>query len=218
MTIAPATAISVRPRAPRRRSSRAGRAAASCGRCRAATVARAVDSRPHPVLAHRLLGGEAGQREEHAGDEQDRGEGEERLRRTGTTERPSTFSTSAEASGRVGSKRKVRPSIGLGAKLAEPATIESMIASPSARAVASTAAATIAGRAVRTEIVHITRQRLAPSAAAPSVQLRGTARSASTTIAIMIGTIITVRIRIADDRCWRRRAGRRWRPIPCARG
>ena len=83
----------------------------------------------------------------------------------------------------------------MGAKLAEPATIESMIASPSARAVASTAAATIAGRAVRTEIVQVTRQRLAPSAAAPSVQLRGTARSASTTIAIMIGTIITVRIR-----------------------
>ena len=40
------------------------------------------------------------------------------------------------------------PSIGLGAKLAEPATIESMIASPRARAVASTAAATIAGEAM----------------------------------------------------------------------
>ena len=75
-----------------------------------------------------------------------------------------------------------------------------MIASPSARAVASTAAATIAGRAVRTEIVHITRQRLTPSAAAPSVQPRGTARSASTMIAIMIGTIITVRISDPDAR------------------
>ncbi len=92
------------------------------------------------------------------------------------------------------------PSIGFGAKLAEPATIESMIASPRARAVASTAAATIAGRAVRTTIVQVTRQRLTPSAAAPSVQLRGTARSASTTIAIMIGTIITVRIRIPTPR------------------
>ena len=74
-----------------------------------------------------------------------------------------------------------------------------MIASPSARAVASTAAAMIAGRAVRTAIVHITRQRLTPSAAAPSVHARGTARSASTMIAIMIGMIITVRIRTADD-------------------
>ena len=39
-----------------------------------------------------------------------------------------------------------------------------MIASPSARAVASTAAAMIAGRAARTVIVHIARQRLTPSA------------------------------------------------------
>ena len=75
-----------------------------------------------------------------------------------------------------------------------------MIASPSARAVASTAAATIAGRAARTEIVHIARQRLTPSAAAPSVQPRGTARSASTMIAIMIGVIITVRIRTPTSR------------------
>ena len=44
----------------------------------------------------------------------------------------------------------------------DPETIESMIASPSARAVASTAAAMIAGRTARTETVHITRQRLTP--------------------------------------------------------
>ncbi len=88
------------------------------------------------------------------------------------------------------------PSSGLGAKPTEPETIESMIASPSARAVASTAAATIAGRAARTPTVHSARQRLTPSAAAPSVQVRGTERSASTVIAIMIGVIITVRIRM----------------------
>ncbi len=68
-----------------------------------------------------------------------------------------------------------------------------MIASPSARAVASTAAATIAGRAARRPTVRRARQRLTPSAAAPSVQLRGTERSASVTIATMIGEIITVR-------------------------
>ena len=102
------------------------------------------------------------------------------------------MSTIVAASGRAGSKKNVMPSSGFGAKPTEPATIESMIASPSARAVASTAAATIAGRAARTEIVHIARQRLTPSAAAPSVQPRGTARSASTMIAIMIGVIITV--------------------------
>ena len=109
------------------------------------------------------------------------------------------MSTIVAASGRVGSKKKVRPSSGFGAKPTEPETIESMIASPSARAVASTAAAMIAGRAARTEIVHITRQRLTPSAAAPSVQTRGTARSASTMIAIMIGVIITVRISDRDE-------------------
>ena len=50
-----------------------------------------------------------------------------------------------------------------------------MIASPSARAQASTAPAMIAGRAARTETVHIARQRLTPSATAPSFQPRGTA-------------------------------------------
>jgi hypothetical protein len=91
----------------------------------------------------------------------------------------------------------VVPSSGFGANAADPDTIESMIASPSARAVASTAAATIAGRAARTTTVHMTRQRFTPSAAAPSAHERGTARSASTMIAIMIGVIITVRIRTA---------------------
>ena len=44
---------------------------------------------------------------------------------------------------RTGSKRSVNPSPIRGAKLREPETIEIMIASPSARAVARTAAATI---------------------------------------------------------------------------
>ena len=71
-----------------------------------------------------------------------------------------------------------------------------MIASPSARAVASTAAATIAGRAARTLTVHRARQRLTPSAAgALASRCAAPTRSASTTIAIMIGVIITVRIR-----------------------
>ena len=74
-----------------------------------------------------------------------------------------------------------------------------MIASPSARASASTAPATSAGRAARSAIVHITRIRLTPSASAPSVHERGTARRASTAIAIMIGTIITVSSAVATS-------------------
>ena len=81
----------------------------------------------------------------------------------------------------------------------EPETIASMIASPSARAVASTTPAAIAGRAVRTPIFHIVRQRFTPSAAEPSIHERGTLRSASALIAIMIGTIITVRISVASS-------------------
>ena len=50
-----------------------------------------------------------------------------------------------------------------------------MMASPSARAQASTAAAMIAGRAARTLTVHIARQRLTPRATAPSFHPRGTA-------------------------------------------
>ena len=75
-----------------------------------------------------------------------------------------------------------------------------MIASPSARAVASTAPAMIAGRAVRSETRHVVRQRLTPSAAEPSVHVCGTAASEREVIATMIGVIITVRIRIARPR------------------
>src|SRR6185437_9020509 len=104
------------------------------------------------------------------------------------------------ASGLTGSKKKVTPSSGFGEKPREPLTIESMIDSPKARAVASTAAATIAGRAVRSETRHVVRQRLTPSAAEPSVHEAGTVSKALTTIATMIGTIMTVRIRIATLR------------------
>ena len=82
----------------------------------------------------------------------------------------------------------------------EPETIDSMIASPSARAVASTAPATIAGRAVRSDTRHVVRQRLTPSAAEPSVHARGTAASERELIATMIGVIITVRISVARPR------------------
>src|SRR5580693_4510775 len=101
------------------------------------------------------------------------------------------------AKGRTGSNRNVAPSSGLAANPREPETIESMIASPSARAVASTAPAMIAGRAVRSETRHVVRQRLTPSAAEPSVHEDGTAASEREVIATMIGVIITVRIRIA---------------------
>ena len=80
------------------------------------------------------------------------------------------MSTIVAASGRAGSTKKMTPSSGFGAKPTEPVTIESMIASPSARAVASTAAATIAGRAARTLTVHSARQRLTPSETEPSRQ------------------------------------------------
>ena len=75
-----------------------------------------------------------------------------------------------------------------------------MIASPSARAVASTVAATIAGRAVRRDTRTIVRQRLTPSAAEPSFQEGGTEASAPAISAIMIGVIITARITIASIR------------------
>ena len=47
---------------------------------------------------------------------------------------------------------------------------------------------------MRSDTLHIVRQRLTPSAAEPSVQEHGTASSALTTIATMIGMIINVRI------------------------
>ena len=68
-----------------------------------------------------------------------------------------------------------------------------MIASPSARAVASTAAATIAGRIARSVTASIARNGFRPSATAPSRQERGAAASASQISAIMIGVIITVK-------------------------
>ena len=75
-----------------------------------------------------------------------------------------------------------------------------MIASPSARPVASTAPAMIAGRAVRSDTRQIVRQRLTPSAAEPSVHALGTEASALVLIATMIGVIITVRISTATAR------------------
>ena len=115
----------------------------------------------------------AGEREEGAGDQQDRREGVDRLRRTAPPRAPRRCRRSVAASGRAGSRKKRKPSSGFGEKPTDPVTIESMIASPSARAVASTAAATIAGLAARTLIVHRARKRLTPSAAAPSVQGAG---------------------------------------------
>ena len=105
------------------------------------------------------------------------------------------------ASGREGSKRKISPSAGFGAKPTEPETIASITASPSARAVASTVPATIAGRAVRTPIFQIVRQRLTPRrerALDPARAAPPAGRRRRSTI--MIGAIITVRISIAASR------------------
>ena len=78
-----------------------------------------------------------------------------------------------------------------------PETIASITASPSARAVASTVAAAIAGRAMRSETRQMVRQRLTPSAAEPSRPGGRHRVSASALIATMIGRIITVRISVA---------------------
>ena len=104
------------------------------------------------------------------------------------------------ASPRDGSKKKISPSNGFGAKPTEPETMPSITDSPSARAVASTVPATSAGRADSTAIFQKVRQRLTPSASEPSSQLRGTDRRPSAKIAIMIGEIITVRITTAASR------------------
>src|SRR3984957_8665140 len=104
------------------------------------------------------------------------------------------------AKGLTGSKKTLTPPRGLGEKPREPLTIESMIDSPKALAVASIAAATIAGRAVRSETRQVVRQRFTPSAAEPSVHEVGTVSKALTTIATMIGTIMIVRIRMATLR------------------
>ena len=139
----------------------------------------------------------AGEGEEGRRDQQHGGERVHASGRAAPPRAPRSSRRSSPPSGRAGSAKKIRPSSGFGEKATEPVTIASMIASPRARAVASTAAATIAGRAARTldrpqraEAVDAERDGpVAPVAAAPP-------RSASTTIAIMIGVIITVRIRI----------------------
>jgi len=110
---------------------------------------------------------------------------------------PPDACTIVAANGRTGSNRKVMPSSGLAEKPRPPETMASMIASPSARAVASTVAATIAGRAVRNDTRTIVRQRLTPSAIDPSRQAIGTEASAPAISATMIGVIITARITVA---------------------
>ncbi len=95
---------------------------------------------------------------------------------------------------------KISPSAGLGAKATEPETIASITASPIARAVASTVPATIAGRAVRTAIFQVVRQRLTPSASEPSSQPGRTERSPSEKIETISGAIIRVRISTAASR------------------
>ncbi len=74
------------------------------------------------------------------------------------------------------------------------------IASPIARAVASAAAAMIAGRTARSDTAIVARRGLRPSATAPSCQERGTDPSASVISAVMIGVIITVRITTETSR------------------
>ena len=95
----------------------------------------------------------------------------------GADVRPSVLSTIVAASGRAGSNEEGQPVERVGREARPPETIASMIASPSARAVASTVPATIAGRAVRTATVHIVRQRLTPSASEPSSTARDRAQA-----------------------------------------
>ncbi len=87
---------------------------------------------------------------------------------------------------------KIAPSAGLGAKPTEPEIIASMTASPIALATASTVPAMIAGRAVRTAIFQVVRQRLTPSASEPSSHPGFTARRPSEKIETISGAIITV--------------------------
>ncbi len=138
------------------------------------------------------------------------------MRQHGPIVSPSEFCTIVAASGRTGSNRNVIPSSGLAAKPRPPETIESMIASPSARAVASTVAATIAGRAVRSETRTIVRQRLTPSATEPSCHEDGTEASAAAISATMIGVIITARISVAVARSAPFELHHVDRPMPCA--
>src|SRR6202012_1754156 len=103
------------------------------------------------------------------------------------------------ASGRDGSKTKIRPSIGFGAKAGEPERIAGITDSPSARARARTVPATIAGRAARTPTFQIVRQRFTPSASEPSSQpgfteLRASGKMDTTSGAIMIVSTTTAAI------------------------
>jgi len=95
---------------------------------------------------------------------------------------------------RSGSKKNTTPSTGFGLNVLPPETIWIITASPSARALASTPAATIAGRIARSVTASTARSGFSPSATAPSRQDGGTEASASQIRAIMIGVIITVRI------------------------
>src|SRR6476659_2465240 len=104
----------------------------------------------------------------------------------------SMFLTIVGASGREGSKTKMRPSAGLGAKPTEPEIIASITASQIARADARTVPATIAGRAVRTAIFQVVRQRFTPRASDPSSHPGRTDRSPSEKIETISGAIITV--------------------------
>src|SRR5271156_755354 len=94
---------------------------------------------------------------------------------------------------------KIRPSAGLGAKAVEPEGIASITDSPIARARARTGPATIAGRAARTPIFQVVRQRSPPSASEPSVQpglteFRASVKSDTISGAIMIVRTITAAI------------------------
>src|SRR5712671_3564708 len=109
--------------------------------------------------------------------------------------RPSELVMIVGARGREGSKKKIDPSNGFGANPTPPETIASITASPSARAVASTVPATIAGRALRTAIFQKVRQRLIPIASEPSIQPLRTDRRPSLKIEIISGAIITVSTR-----------------------
>ena len=154
----------------------------------------AACSSAHLVLAQRQLDQVAGDRQHERREQQQQ---RERVQRRAERRRADVLRGSRRSPRRACAAARTgttTPSIGLGANERAPETIEIMIASPSARAVASTAAATIAGRTARSVTASIARSGLTPSAIAPSRHDRGTETSASQISAIMIGVIITVRI------------------------
>ena len=167
---------------------------------RAAGVGGARPSGLHPVLRQRLLG-QPSRRATGAGS---RTAAAARRRRrldcTAGALSASAFSTIVAASGRSGSKRKVRPSSGFGreARRARDHREHDRLAE---RAGAGEHGG---GDDRRARGAHRDRPHRAPAVDAererrPRVQPRGTARSASTMIAIMIGVIITVRITTGDE-------------------